>query len=151
MNSLMETENIRELLNGYLKDIFYRVLDIQAKQVSLATKKRLSRTELHSIEIIEDVPEPILTDVADTLRVSKATASVCIDRLVQKGFVSKHVSSQDKRKFTLGLTPIGKETYNQHKEFHDNMVEALLKDFDIEEYPELLRGLKNLSDFFNSY
>jgi len=147
----MDNEQIRGLLNDYLKSIFFRVLDIQAKQVSLATQKRLSRTELHSIEIIKDASEPILTDVADTLHVSKATASVCVDRLVKKGFVSKHISSQDKRKFTLALTPIGEETYYQHKTFHDNMVDSLLKDFQIEQYPELLKGLKNLSDFFNSY
>ncbi len=147
----METDKIRELLNGYLKDIFYRILDIQAKQVSLASDKRLSRTELHSIEIIKDVPDPILTDVADKMHISKATASVCIDRLVKKGFVSKNVSSEDKRKSTLGLTQIGEDTYSQHKRFHDDMVEAVLTDFDISEYPELLRGLKNLADFFNSY
>ena len=147
----METEKIRDLLNGYLKDIFYRVLDIQAKQVSLASDKRLSRTELHSIEIIKDVSDPILTDVADKMHISKATASVCIDRLVKKGFVSKNVSSDDKRKFTLGLTQVGEATYNQHKCFHDDMVEAVLTDFDITEYPELLKGLKNLADFFNSY
>ncbi len=147
----METEQIRDVLNGYLKDIFFRVLDIQAKQVSIASKKRLSRTELHSIEIIKDVPDPILTDVADKLHISKATASVCIDRLVKKGFVSKNISKDDKRKSTLALTQIGEDTYHQHKEFHEKMVDSLLKDFDISEYPELLKGLKNLADFFNSY
>ena len=147
----METEKIRELLNEYLKNIFFRVLDIQAKQVSLASNKRLSRTELHSIEVIKDVPQPILTDVADKLQISKATASVCIDRLVKKGFVDKHISTEDKRKYSLGLTAVGEETYQQHKKFHDDMVDALVKNFEIEKYPDLLEGLKNLSDFFNSY
>ncbi|MEX1307300.1 MAG: MarR family transcriptional regulator [Eubacteriales bacterium] len=147
----METDKIRDMLNEYLKDIFYRILDIQAKQVSKASGKRLSRTEMHSIEIIQDVEDAILTDVADKMRISKATASVSIDRLVKKGFVSKNISTKDKRKYTLNLTPVGEETYLQHKQFHDNMVNALLKDFEIADYPELLKGLKNLAGFFNSY
>ena len=141
----------RDLLNDYLKNIFYRILDIQAKQVSLAADNRLSRTEMHSIEIIKDAGEPILTDVAEVLRVSKATASVCIDRLVKKGFVTKNTCSDDKRKFTLSLTETGEATYEQHHLFHDKMVEAMIEDFKVEEYPELLRGLKNLAKFFNEY
>lgn len=147
----MEDIKTRNLLNDYLKSIFFRILDIQAKQVSLATHNRLSRTEMHSIEIIKDATDPILTDVAESLRVSKATASVCIDRLVKKGFVNKNIFTGDKRKFTLSLTTTGDTTYEQHRIFHDKMVDAMINDLGIEAYPELLRGLKNLADFFNEY
>ena len=146
------TENAeRALINEFLKDIFYRVLDIQAKQVSIATEKRLSRTEMHAIEIIKDTPAPILTSVADQLRVSKATASVCIDRLVKKRFVTKNNFETDKRKYTLALTEIGEQCYQQHFAFHERMVDALLTGFKLSEYPELMRGLENLAHFFHSY
>jgi len=147
----MEKNQTKELINNYLKEIFYRVLDIQAKQVSIATEKRLSRTEMHSIEIIKDSGNPILTYVADKLRVSKATASVCIDRLVKKGFVLKKLFAGDRRKYSLELTDTGELCYSQHKEFHDKMVDALLYDFKLDEYPELLRGFRNMADFFNKY
>jgi len=139
------------MINQFLKDIFYRVLDIQAKHVSVATEKRLSRTEMHAIEIIKDNDFPILTTVAECLRVSKATASVSIDRLVRKGFVTKKIFAEDKRKYSLALTSNGDLCYDQHKQFHDQMVTAVLNDFKIDEYPELVRGLKNLADFFDSY
>lgn len=147
----MQETATRALINHFLKDIFFRVLDIQAKNVSIATEKRLSRTEMHAIEIIKDYDTPILTTVAERLRVSKATASVSIDRLVKKGFVSKKLFSEDKRKFSLALTDIGELCYQQHKAFHEKMVESVLTDFKLDEYPELMRGLENLATFFNSF
>ena len=147
----MQDSATRLLINQFLKDIFYRVLDIQAKQVSIATEKRLSRTEMHAIEIIRDTNTPILTTVAERLRVSKATASVSIDRLVKKGFVTKKLFSEDKRKYSLALTDIGELCYQQHNAFHEQMVEAVLTDFKLDDYPELLRGLGNLAAFFNRY
>ena len=106
---------------------------------------------MHAIEIIKDTPAPILTSVADQLRVSKATASVCIDRLVRKKFVSRNNFEQDKRKYTLALTDIGEQCYQQHNAFHERMVDALLNGFKLDEYPELMRGLENLAAFFHKY
>lgn len=147
----MNQRDTKELINHFLKEIFYRVMAIQEKHVSVATEKKLSRTEIHSIEIIKDAVNPILTYVADQLRVSKATASVCVERLVQKGVLSKKKLLSDKRKHSLELTETGELCYAQHKAFHDKMVEALLEDFKLDEYPELLRGFRNLADFFNKY
>jgi len=147
----MTQQNTKELINQYLKDIFYQVLSIQENHVSIAAKKRLSRTEMHSIEVIKDNASPILTHVAEALKISKATASVCIERLVRKGFVLKKKLISDRRKHSLELTDIGELCYTQHKEFHDKMVDSLLTDFKLDEYPELLRGLKNMSDFFKKY
>ena len=110
----MNKQKAEAIINVFLKDIFYRVLDIQAKQVSMATEKKLSRTEMHAIEIVKDESAPILTDVAEKLRVTKATASVCIDRLVKKGFVSKQKLKNDARKFSLALTESGDACYDQH-------------------------------------
>jgi len=147
----MNQTNTKTLVNYYLKEIFYRVLSIQEKHVSIATEKRLSRTEIHSIEIIKDAVNPILTHVAEELRVSKATASVCVERLVKKGFVSKKKLADDKRKHSLELTQTGELCYNQHQAFHEKMVDAILVDFKLDEYPELLRGFKNLAEFFRKY
>lgn len=146
-----EGTETRDLINQYLKDMFFRILDIQANYVSIATQNKLSRTEMHSIEIIKELDDPIVTEVAEKLRVSKATASVSIERLVKKGFVKKHKFEHDKRKFYLELTETGDGCYDQHKAFHDQMVQALLTDFKIDEYPELLRGLKNLAQFFDQF
>ncbi len=138
-------------MNHFLKKLFFKVLAIQEENVSIATKNRLSRTEIHTIEIIQDSENPILTNVASELKISKATASVAVERLVKKGFVKKSKDTIDKRKSILVLTETGKICYDQHGKYHEQMVDALLNDFKIDEYPELLRGLSSLSEFLDTY
>jgi DNA-binding MarR family transcriptional regulator len=147
----MEKQETRKMMNHFLKKLFFKVLEIQEKNVSIATKNRLSRTEIHALEVIEETDNPILTTVANELNISKATASVSIERLVKKGFLKKHKDPIDKRKSYLALTESGKICYDQHAYYHEKMVDALVHDFKIEEYPELLKGLKNLSSFLDNY
>jgi len=147
----MEKDNTRRLMNHFLKKLFFKILSIQEKNVSIASKNRLSRTEIHTIEVINDCDNPILTNVASQLDISKATASVAIERLVRKGFVEKTKDAIDKRKSILVLTETGKLCYDQHANYHEKMVDALIKNFDIESYPELLSGLESLSDFLDNY
>ena len=147
----MEKDSTRRLMNHFLKKLFFKVLSIQEKNVSIASKNRLSRTEIHTIEVVNDSDNPILTNVASELSISKATASVAVERLVKKGFIEKTKDVIDKRKSILVLTETGKQCYDQHGAYHEKMVDAMIHDFDIESYPELLRGLESLSDFLDNY
>ncbi|MDD5017577.1 MAG: MarR family transcriptional regulator [Eubacteriales bacterium] len=147
----MTDQEIRTLLNQVLKDLFFRILRIQEKYVSRSSNDTISRTEMHILEVIQDTSGATLTHIADTLGITKATASVSVTRLVEKNYIAKLRSDKDKRTSLLKLTEQGAFCCNKHKEFHDAMVESVLDRFGIKEYPDVLKSLQALRDFFYSF
>lgn len=146
----MTEREIKSLLNKVLKELFFKILRIQERIVSKSANGRLSRTEMHMLEEIEETQNATLTYVAGQLGITKATASVSAARLESKKYIEKIKSGTDKRISYLNLTEKGKECCVNHRQFHDEMVQSLLKDFKINEYPDVLKSLRGLSDFFSS-
>jgi DNA-binding MarR family transcriptional regulator len=144
----MTEQETRTLLNQVLKEMFHRLLRLQDKSVSQSANANLSRTEMHALESIQDCPGATLTQIAEMLGVTKATVSVSVNRLVDKGFLVKNKMEDDKRKSALQLTDKGEECCKKHKQFHDTMIESILKEFDIAARPELLTSMQALLEFF---
>lgn len=144
----MNEPEIRILLNQVLKDLFYKVLRLQEKSVAQSSNSAVSRSEMHILEVVQDGRDVTLTYIADMMHVTKATASVSVKRLTEKGYLRKAPSDVDKRKSILMLTDTGEVCCKKHKQFHDLMVESLLHDFKIADYPYILKSLQALLDFF---
>lgn len=144
----MTEEVIRKLLNQILKDLFFKILKIQAKMVSRSAEESISRTEMHTLEAIEESEYVTLTQIAEKLCVTKATASVTVKRLVKKGFVKKVKEENDKRISTLKLTQKGENSCSKHREFHEGLVDGILHDFNIEDHPHVVKSLQALLDYF---
>lgn len=146
----MSEESIKTLLNELLKDLFFKILRIQERSVSQNSNDSISRTEMHALEVIQQFGNNVtLTQLADKLGITKATASVCISRLEKKDYIEKVKLKKDKRKSVLKLKEKGEYLCLKHAEFHEKMIDYLLNDFKISEYPQLLKGLEALYIFFN--
>ena len=145
----MDEMEIRKLLNQVLKDLFYKILRLQEKSVSESANQAISRSEMHIMEVVQDEQDVTLTRIADAMGITKATASVSVSRLTEKRYLYKDASKSDRRKSILKLTEEGEECCRKHRQFHDMMIESLLHDFKIEEYPYALKSLQALLDFFN--
>jgi DNA-binding MarR family transcriptional regulator len=145
----MTDHEIEILLNQALKDMFYSVLRLQEQSVSKLANGNLSRTEMHTLEIVQDSPDATLTQIAENLGIAKATASVSINRLVEKGCLVKVREKDDKRKQLLQLTVDGELMCRKHKQFHDMLVHSVMREFHVSEYPEVLKSLQALVNFFN--
>lgn len=146
----MTDQEIELLLNQALKDMFYSVLRLQEKSVSKLANGNLSRTEMHALEIVQDLPEATLTQIADILGITKATVSVSVNRLVEKGFLVKTRAENDGRKSILRLTDAGEVMCKKHTQFHDMLICAVLRDFQVAQYPEVLQSMQALVNFFNN-
>lgn len=145
----MNEQEIKDLLNQILKDLFFRILRLQAKSVSQSTNDAISRTEMHILETIQNTPNATLTHIADSLGITKATTSVSITRLVEKNHLEKVKSETDKRKSIIKLTEKGRFCCKKHQQFHDALVQSLLKEFHIDQHTDVLKSLQALLDFFN--
>ncbi len=144
----MSEEAIRKMLNQILKDLFFKILRLQAKMVSRSAKENISRTEMHALEAIGEGSGAALTQMAEQLGITKATASVTVKRLVKKGFVDKIKGKHDRRMSTLVLTQKGIHACEKHREFHEGLVQNILSEFHIAEYPHVVKSLQALLDYF---
>ena len=147
---MMTEENKKTLLNDILKELFFKILRLQEKSVSINSNDKISRTEMHALEEIQLGDNKMtLTKLAEKLGISKATASVCVSRLAKKDYIEKVKIKKDKRKSVLRLTNKGERLCEKHIAFHNRMIERLLSEFKMAQYPELLKGLKALYAFFH--
>ena len=69
---------------------------------------------------------------------------------MEKGYVIKSNSSDDKRKTILSLTDKATYPLSVHNKFHEEMIDNVIKDLHIDDNSELIVSLSNLSDYFKS-
>ncbi len=67
----------------------------------------LTISQLQYIDTIHQLGQPTITEVAGQLGFSKASATAGINKLVQKGFVTKTQSERDKRSWYVFLPAAG--------------------------------------------
>lgn len=139
----------RKILNELLVEVFNRILSIEAENMRNRGVK-VSMNEIHVLEAIEKTEEPTMTHIARRLRVTVGTLTTSISRLVEKGYAKRYRDLEDKRKVFLTLTKKAEEVLSVHEEFHDEMIEAAIKDLNLEMDEQLLISLKNLNEYFKN-
>ncbi len=77
----------------------------------------LYMAEAHMLRSIGDAGEITVTELSRRNSKSKSAVSQMVDKLYQKGLVSKVKNPNDKKQVSITLTEEGKETYEAHKEF----------------------------------
>jgi DNA-binding MarR family transcriptional regulator len=85
------------------------VLKIQARCVAVEGKKAgfedLSLTQLYAVRAARDQGEVTISQLADLLEVSPPSASTLVDRLVEKGILTRKRSSKDRRVVVVSVSP----------------------------------------------
>ena len=89
--------------------------------------------------------------VAKKLGITAGSLTTSINSLVNKKYVVRKRSEEDRRVVFIGLTQKGKRAFSHHKEYHKKMTEAVLENLDEQEIPVLIKTLNGLSDFFRGY
>jgi|SRR5690606_8893121 len=137
----------KEVINELLVDVFNHILSIEAD--TLKTRGvTLSMTEVHVLEAIRNVKNPTMGVVAKKLRITLGTLTTAVNILVKKGYVYRYRDEQDRRKVYLKLDTPALEVLKIHDQFHDEMVDALLKDLGLDKDEVLLKSLENISRYF---
>lgn len=139
----------RSVLNELLVEVFNHILSIEAESLRNRGIK-LSMNEIHVLEAISKTSDPTMTHLAKRLRVTVGTLTTAMNRLVEKGFATRYREEDDKRKVLIALTTSAIEALMIHDKFHDEMIEATIKDMNLEEDVVLVQSLKNISDYFKN-
>jgi DNA-binding MarR family transcriptional regulator len=83
----------------------------------------LSAMEVFSLEVIYLLGKPTVSEFADFIGISRSAASYKVSMLIQKGYILKESSENDKREFRLVLT----EKYLQYIKMYEESLKLFVK------------------------
>ena len=143
--------NPYDTINEVLVKLFRDIMDIEEKAIITEEFKDITNNDMHVIEAIGIAGGRNMTSVAKDLSVTVGTLTIAINNLVKKGYVERVRSEKDRRVVLVSLTNKGFQAYEHHKSFHEEMIQAVIKDMDEDQIGVLVQALSNLVGFFRNY
>ncbi len=104
----------------------------------------LSAMEAFAVEVIHALDRPTVSEFADFIGISRPGASYKVASLIEKGYITKEISEEDKREYRLVLTD---KYYNYIKMYEDSFKAAVLdaeSDLSDEKIASLMEALDKM-------
>lgn len=143
--------NPRDTINDVLVNLFNEILKLEEEEIITDEFKDITNNDMHIIEAVGLSGENTMSVVAKKLGITAGSLTTSVNSLVNKKYVTRQRSDEDRRVVFLKLTDKGKRAYEHHREYHSQMTEAVISRLDEEEVPVLIKSLTGLSEFFRGY
>lgn len=140
-----------ETINDILVSLFNDILKLEEEAIITDEFKDITNNDMHIIEAVGLSGENTMSVVAKKLGITAGSLTTSVNSLVNKKYVIRHRSEEDRRVVFLKLTEKGKRAYEHHREYHRQMTEAVISRLDEAEVPILIKTLTGLSEFFRGY
>lgn len=137
----------RRSLNELLVNLFNHVMDREAEAIITEEFRDITNNDMHIIEAIGLDEPKNMSAIAHKLSVTVSTLTTNMNGLEKKGYILRERSLEDKRVVHVTLTDKGKKAFYHHRDFHKNMIRAIIKDLSEEEMEILRSCLVNLNRF----
>ena len=141
----------RETINDILVNLFNEIWKLEEEAIITDEFKDITNNDMHIIEAIGLTGENTMSVVARKMGITAGSLTTAVNGLVNKKYVTRLRSEQDRRVVFLKLTEKGIRAYEHHREYHRQMTDAVISRLDDEEIPVLLKTLNGLSEFFRGY
>ena len=105
----------------------------------------LSATEAYSADVINLLEKPTIKEFADCLGISQPNATYKVASLIEKGYITKEISSADRREWQLSMSEKFFGYFDTEDKNIENAVEKLKREFTEEELNVFGRMLKALN------
>ena len=142
--------NINHVLNEVLVRLFRNINVIEERAICTGDYKDVTANDMHVIEAIDMEEARNMSSVARSLGVTTGTLTIAVNSLVKKGYVERVRSEEDRRVVLVSLSEKGKKAYLHHRQFHEQMIEAIVEELSEEEQAVLEKALVKLDRFFRS-
>ncbi|MCX6273477.1 MAG: MarR family transcriptional regulator [Bacteroidetes bacterium] len=113
----------------------------------------LTITQMNYLETINYLGNPNITELASEMKLTKPTVTVAVDKLLEKEFIQKIHSDEDRRSTHLHLTEKGKLINQMHDYAHRLVAELITQSLSKEETDSLVelleKVLKNRAELVN--
>lgn len=140
--------DINRTLNEVLVKLFRDINALEERAIRTEEYQDMTSNDMHVIEAIGTEGTKNMTSVARELEVTTGTLTISVNSLVKKGYVDRTRSEEDRRVVLISLSDKGQKAYLHHRKFHEEMIDAVLKDLTEEEQQVLEKALSKLTRFF---
>lgn len=140
-------------INNFLVKVFNEILRNEEAILQIGTCKNLSIREMHVIEAIclaQESGSNTASEIALAQNITAGTLTTSVNRLEEKGFVSRQMDKQDRRVVRIFPTASGIAANQVHQAFHHNLVEAIMGALSPEELAVFVKGLNAVRNFFET-
>ena len=138
-------------INHVLVKLINEIWELEEKAIITDEFKDLTNNDMHVIEAIGLGEGRNMSSIARQLNITVGSLTTAMNSLVNKKYVERHRSEEDRRVVFVKLTSKGIKAYHHHEDYHRQMTQAILNKLDEKELPVLMKTLDALSDFFAGY
>jgi DNA-binding MarR family transcriptional regulator len=141
----------KEQLNHFLVVTFNTILRLEEKTLESLTNNNLSISEVHLLETIFETmkkDENTATNIAHAAGITLGSLTTAVKTLEKKGYLVRERDESDKRIIHIIPTPIAVFVNDQHRKFHEKMVEEIVANLSIKEEEVLIEALSKVQSYF---
>jgi DNA-binding MarR family transcriptional regulator len=133
---------MKHLMREQFREVIQKMGLLEEQQTKCC---ELSLVQCHVLTEVGMFDGQSVNELAEKLNLDKSTTSRHITNLVKYGLVDRLENTEDRRYFTLHLTPSGKETYLSIESTMDDYYEKLLQSLTKSEQEEIEHALDLLN------
>jgi DNA-binding MarR family transcriptional regulator len=104
----------------------------------------VTHTQMNYLDTINMLHNPNITEIARILKLSNPTVKVAVDKLIERDFLYKIQSDEDRRSAHLHLTEKGKLINQMHDYCHKRIAEYITRKLSKEELDTLVELLNKV-------
>ncbi|MCI9423145.1 winged helix DNA-binding protein [Lachnospiraceae bacterium WCA-9-b2] len=138
-------------INNVLVNLINEIWELEEKAIITEEFKDLTNNDMHVIEAVGTGDGKNMSSIARKLNITVGSLTTAMNSLVNKKYVERHRSEEDRRVVFVKLTPKGIRAFRHHEDYHRQMTQAVVDKLDETEMPVLLKTLDALAEFFAGY
>lgn len=121
---------------------------IEERTMDTKNIPNLTIGELHLIEMVNRYNNKPMTLIANKLHITVGAMTICLNRLVQKGYLLRTRDEMDRRVILLSITPEGKKVLKYHNKFHDDIIGLALDNLSIQQAAKVLNQFAYVLEYY---
>lgn len=95
-----------------------KVEENEVRIIEQSELSQLTRKQIFYLDVIYQLKNPSLGELADKLKLSKPSITAIVDKLEGRGYVRKVKSDEDRRSSHIHMTEKGNKIADLHNEIH---------------------------------
>jgi DNA-binding MarR family transcriptional regulator len=126
-----------QILANSIDTLTRKIEEIEADVIENSELAKLSRKQIYYLDIINQMDNPTLGELAEKLGLSKPSITAIVEKLVQDDYIVKVKSDADRRVSHIHLGSKGKMIAKLHDDIHSRIEAFLTGSLNCEEIKRL--------------
>ena len=118
-------ENAYATINNILVNLINEIWELEEKAIITEEFKDLTNNDMHVIEAIGLGDGNNMSSIAKKLNITVGSLTTAMNSLVNKKYVERRRSEEDRRVVFVKLTDRGVKAYRHHEDYHRQMTRLL--------------------------